>query len=525
MANDSVGSLFIDVAARTATLDADVSKIKSLLGGVAQGARQAGDQGKGSFDGLSSALAGTATRFFGVYAIVSALIGEFKNVYTNIQNIPGVPKSTIDSVNQLKYDFYEVGNAANRATAGFMGALAADLDTLKWVGTGLLSGFDGAEAKMQASHARAAKFATMAFDTQMAQAQESLKAITDEGDGEEKLVAVRAHKVTVMREEAALLRQLASGGTVSSVDAAAHPMVAQLQSNFDVKGGMTVADAQASQLQAINLEIQAKTQLNRVDSQLTSARAALIVQMNKLEKTHSSASQRIPNETKMVREYWEEILQVSPALDSEGKSLGFTAEQKAKLIDLNQKLGRAEGQLAADTAKLKEPYLELANTFTGAFGKMSDVMAQFIVTGKASFGDFFKQLIETMISTMIKMSIINPIMNAVFGGITGYQSAPTLGVPHAAGGSVSSGTAYLVGENGPEMMVPGKSGTVIPAGATAWAMSGGGGGGDSYHFSYNIASGITRQDLMPILKGQEKSIIAAIADRSRRGGSYQSAFR
>lgn len=38
------------------------------------------------------------------------------------------------------------------------------------------------------------------------------------------------------------------------------------------------------------------------------------------------------------------------------------------------------------------------------------------------------------------------------------------GAPHAAGGPVDLGVAYPVGENGPEMFVPGTSGTIIPNG-------------------------------------------------------------
>ena len=44
--------------------------------------------------------------------------------------------------------------------------------------------------------------------------------------------------------------------------------------------------------------------------------------------------------------------------------------------------------------------------------------------------------------------------------------------PMALGGSVSSGTTYMVGEKGPELFVPRSSGTIIPNNAL---MSGGGG--------------------------------------------------
>lgn len=60
----------------------------------------------------------------------------------------------------------------------------------------------------------------------------------------------------------------------------------------------------------------------------------------------------------------------------------------------------------------------------------------------------------------------------------------------ALGGSVSGGRPYLVGERGPELVVPGRSGTVINA-ATVAAMNrsrGGGGGAVTNHFVINGAS-------------------------------------
>jgi hypothetical protein len=50
-------------------------------------------------------------------------------------------------------------------------------------------------------------------------------------------------------------------------------------------------------------------------------------------------------------------------------------------------------------------------------------------------------------------------------GSPGYLN--TGGVPRRAGGGpVMSGRAYMVGERGPEMFVPGSSGTVVPGGAS-----------------------------------------------------------
>lgn len=93
----------------------------------------------------------------------------------------------------------------------------------------------------------------------------------------------------------------------------------------------------------------------------------------------------------------------------------------------------------------------------------------------------------------------------------------------AVGGPVTANTPYLVGEKGPEIFVPrGASGTIIPN----HKMDSGGetaiGGG--VNITYNIASGVNRAELMPILEQERKRLKAEIPDMVRRGGAYRSAF-
>src|SRR6266496_3384519 len=64
------------------------------------------------------------------------------------------------------------------------------------------------------------------------------------------------------------------------------------------------------------------------------------------------------------------------------------------------------------------------------------------------------------------------------GSATNGKATPRPGrvfEPRASGGSVVSGSRYLVGERGPEMFSPSRSGFIIPAGQ---------GGGDTYNFTF-----------------------------------------
>ena len=90
----------------------------------------------------------------------------------------------------------------------------------------------------------------------------------------------------------------------------------------------------------------------------------------------------------------------------------------------------------------------------------------------------------------------------------------------AMGGPVSAGSPYVVGEKGPELFVPRSSGSIVPNGAMG-SSSGGAGG---VTINYNIASGVSRSELVPILEQERKRLKAEIPDMVRRGGSYRSAF-
>jgi hypothetical protein len=59
----------------------------------------------------------------------------------------------------------------------------------------------------------------------------------------------------------------------------------------------------------------------------------------------------------------------------------------------------------------------------------------------------------------------------------------------ASGGPVSAGRPYLVGEEGPELMVPGSNGTVIPSDKLRTATSGGGTTSNTYSITVNVAPG------------------------------------
>ena len=91
----------------------------------------------------------------------------------------------------------------------------------------------------------------------------------------------------------------------------------------------------------------------------------------------------------------------------------------------------------------------------------------------------------------------------------------------AMGGPVSSGSPYVVGEKGPELFVPHASGTIVPNNKMGGAS---GSGGGNVTVNYNIAAGVSRAELVPILEQERRRLKAEIPDMVRRGGGYRAAF-
>lgn len=121
--------------------------------------------------------------------------------------------------------------------------------------------------------------------------------------------------------------------------------------------------------------------------------------------------------------------------------------------------------------------------------------------------------------------IAQDLLRLVFSNVVTQPLAKEIGTflsgMRAEGGPVNAGGAYMVGEKGPELFVPGSSGSIVPNGAMG---GGGGGGGTVVNLSYNIASGVTRAELKPILEQQRAQLRREIPDAVRRGGSYRTAF-
>jgi predicted nucleic acid-binding Zn-ribbon protein len=134
-----------------------------------------------------------------------------------------------------------------------------------------------------------------------------------------------------------------------------------------------------------------------------------------------------------------------------------------------------------------------------------------ILSGQ-KLGEVVRALGQDLLRLIFRQQITAPLAKGIGDALfAGFR---------AEGGPVGAGGAYVVGEKGPELFVPRSSGSIVPSGAMG--SSGGGSGGVTVN--YNIAAGVSRSELVPILEQERRRLKAEIPDMVRRGGSYRSAF-
>lgn len=107
----------------------------------------------------------------------------------------------------------------------------------------------------------------------------------------------------------------------------------------------------------------------------------------------------------------------------------------------------------------------------GMVSTISSGFADAVLSGQ-NFAQSIHQMAQQIIRDLVRVAIQGALMKAFLGGATGgvgfLGSLFGGGVgARAAGGPVSSGKPYVIGERGPELFVPRQSGAIVPNGGTA----------------------------------------------------------
>lgn len=186
-----------------------------------------------------------------------------------------------------------------------------------------------------------------------------------------------------------------------------------------------------------------------------------------------------------------EKLRVKQELLNELQRAGIelTPAYAAKIEELAERSGQA-AQALEDQNKAQARLAESLDVVRGA---AYDVMGGFVsdLRNGLSAADALNNALNRVLDTIIEIALQQAITSLFgapgttqTGGLGGIVSS-VLGLPgRASGGPVSGGRPYIVGERGPEIMVPKANGFVIPNHAL-----GGSGGGSQVNVTVNNLAG------------------------------------
>lgn len=136
-----------------------------------------------------------------------------------------------------------------------------------------------------------------------------------------------------------------------------------------------------------------------------------------------------------------------------------------------------------------------------------------IVDGTQKPIDAFKNMARLIIAELYKVLVVKQLVGSVESG-TGLAGAlgKALGFK-AMGGPITAGKPYMVGERGPELIVPSRNASVIPNDQLS-------AGGVTVNQNISFGSGVSRAEINAMMPKIVEATKAAVMDAKRRGGSY-----
>jgi hypothetical protein len=410
------------IATLSAALVADISGYERDMNKAAATTRSTEGKISASMSKLEKVGLKFGLGLVGGGGALAMLTNEIRHVIDNIEKIPGVPASTIASVQQTRYAFAQSRTTIDQAIAGVVSFTAWSARAAGFAGGALVYGLDNAENAYW-EFGRAAEAAATAQERQAAAAKKAK---------EETEAAARVIAYARGLEDKAI----ADGAAAMAANAKA-------KEAYDRRD-----ETQAQRM--IRLRGEANATFNQAGT--GGSAADITARVNDQAKAYEklSESAKIEKElTEVAREHMQVWGETFEMINDSGY---------AEAMENNRRY--------ADEAK--DASVHFASSLSNAFEES-------IIQGK-ELGDVIGDLGRSIMSTFLKLSVVNPLMNSIFGGAKGWDLLPTFGGFFAEGGTLAPGKWGIAGENGPEPIFGGSSGmTVIPNKAAK-----GGAGGNTY---------------------------------------------
>ena len=186
--------------------------------------------------------------------------------------------------------------------------------------------------------------------------------------------------------------------------------------------------------------------VSRVQQEFDLRKETLDMELKKLTENRNKIKEKAMENGKINEDEQLAIDIANKKLDTQKEIIEGIVNTKLKAVDATIKLHEATTDMGTAFEKIGESI---------ASGVSDNLTAAILQT--KTLGDAAKSILNDLANTLIRLGV-----NTLLSGIPGFGGLPNLLGGKARGGPVTKNGSFVVGEKGPELFVPKRSGTIIP---------------------------------------------------------------
>jgi len=228
--------------------------------------------------------------------------------------------------------------------------------------------------------------------------------------------------------------------------------------------------------------------------------------IDKFQSSVNKATTALTKKDKLALQYKETLKELE---DLYGSSI-VSQEKQIRLTEMATNVYE-EGIQAIKDAEIDKKVQALTDSMTTSITDMIMNIGQ----GTQSLKESVKDMARVVLAEFVKIKVAQPMAEALAGGFGGFNFSSIF---RAQGGTVTGNKPYIVGEQGAEVFLPNKTGTIIPN--DALGMGSQSGGETNVNVSFNITANDTDgfDELLESRRGMIVNLInGAMNDRGTLG--------
>jgi hypothetical protein len=285
--------------------------------------------------------------------------------------------------------------------------------------------------------------------------------------------AIRAEIIAI--QERNKVRALSLGGDIGAGGARGGAAVAGILVESNALGKLEEAEKLLNEARGNSADtfaklLAARSRLANFDQQVANAAEKA---GEKQEKAYSKAAKAAEKLRKEQEELAQEIrtFTAKDVFDF-AKAMEKMSNESSSAIDrgLGQSFNDFMSVMKDQFDRMKKDIDDVVYYGADAVKTMSEAMGQAfsdgikgMITGAMSFKQVMSNVIDSVINKLFELFVVQQITGMIAKGISAATGITLPG--KAIGGPVQSGKPYMVGERGPEMFVPSRSGSIVPNGS------------------------------------------------------------